>query len=430
MPRIRKQDQSVYDSLTISFKKFQKNIKENSKNIFESFIALFISVITAVSAGLLLGKYQETLLLLPGLIILVPAALGMRGNLYTSLGSRLSSALHIGTLDKFSMKNRIMSDNVKANITLTIVSSVILGGIAELLSRALGIESIGLFSFVLISFIGGVLAGLVLLLITFGTAMISYKRGWDLDNIQAPLITALGDFVTIPFLLVAAFIVQGLQFYSGYISIIAIIIIAIAVLNLVLTLIAKPDNKGLSYKFIVIQSLPILTIAILFDVIAGIIIQSNIHAIVAIPILLVIFPALNEESGNIGSILASRLATKLHLGTLDVNLQISKEVRTEFINSYFLAFLIFPLTAIVAYFFGAFLGIGGMTLTSMLAVLLIAGYIMTTFGIISGFLISMLSFKYGLDPDNVTIPMLTSLTDIFSVVSLIAVLQLFGILAV
>ncbi|MEK6853933.1 MAG: magnesium transporter, partial [Nanoarchaeota archaeon] len=256
--KTRAGDRSVYDSVADSFNKFRRNLKENSKTIVESFIALFISVITAVSAGLLLGKYQEILLLLPGLIVLIPATLGMRGNLFAAMGSRLGSALHLGTLDKFSMKNTIVRDNVKANITLTIVMSVILGAMAELLSRALGIESIGLFSFVLISFVGGVLAGLLLLAITFGTAIISYRRGWDLDNIHAPLITALGDFVTIPFLLIAALIVQGVQIHFGYIFIVSIVVMAIAILNLFAALIAKPDKQGFSYKFIVIQSLPVL----------------------------------------------------------------------------------------------------------------------------------------------------------------------------
>ncbi len=429
-PRRAAKDPSVYDSLSESFRQLRANLKENSRAIFESFVALFISVIAAVSAGLLLGKYQETLLLLPGLIVLVPAALGMRGNLFAALGSRLGSALHIGTLDRFSMQNTVVRDNVKANITLTIVMSVLLGVMAEVLSRAIGIESIGLFSFILISFVAGILGGIVLLAITFGTAILAYRRGWDLDNIHAPLITALGDFVTIPFLLIAAFIVQYTQLHIGYISIIAIVIIAIAAINLLLALRAKPDSQGFSYKFIVFQSLPVLLLAGLLDSAAGIIIESDIHAIAAVPIVLVVIPAFLEEGGNIGNILASRLSTKLHLGTLDVDLQVGKEVKSEFLMTYFLAIVIFPVTAIIAYFFGAALGIGGISLLNMIAIISFAGFILTTIAIISTFIISILSFKYGMDPDNVTIPIITSLIDLIGIISLIIVLELFGVIAV
>src|SRR3989344_470218 len=99
MPRIKqtpRKDRSVYDSFYSGIDELKRRLSENSRSIVEGFFALFISIITAVSAGILLGKYQETLLLLPGLIIMIPPALGMRGNLYTSLGSRLGSALHMG----------------------------------------------------------------------------------------------------------------------------------------------------------------------------------------------------------------------------------------------------------------------------------------------------------------------------------------------
>ena len=98
--------------------------------------------------------------------------------------------------------------------------------------------------------------------------------------------------------------------------------------------------------------------------------------------------------------------------------------------SYFLAILIFPLTAILAYFFGAFFGIGGITLLNMIAIVGFAGFILTTIAIISTFIISILSFKYGFDPDNITIPIITSFIDLIGVISLIIVLQLFGVIAV
>ena len=65
---------------------------------------------------------------------------------------------------------------------------------------------------------------------------------------------------------------------------------------------------------------------------------------------------------------------------------------------------------------------------NMILIMLIAGYILTTIAIISTFIVSILSFKHGLDPDNVTIPVITAMIDVVGVVSLIAVLQLFGIL--
>lgn len=35
----------------------------------------------------------------PGLLVLIPGAIGMRGNIFGSFASRLSTALHIGIID-------------------------------------------------------------------------------------------------------------------------------------------------------------------------------------------------------------------------------------------------------------------------------------------------------------------------------------------
>jgi mgtE-like transporter len=49
-----------------------------------------------VFAGALFGHSTETLDILPGLIVLVPALIGLRGNINTTMGSRLGSAVHMG----------------------------------------------------------------------------------------------------------------------------------------------------------------------------------------------------------------------------------------------------------------------------------------------------------------------------------------------
>src|SRR5690348_15953425 len=61
------------------------------------FVALLISAGTGLIAGITLGKISTTIEELPGLIILVPAAVGMRGNVFGALGSRLGTSVHAGT---------------------------------------------------------------------------------------------------------------------------------------------------------------------------------------------------------------------------------------------------------------------------------------------------------------------------------------------
>ena len=84
----------------------------NVKLLKESFTSLLLSAVTAVFAGIFLGTFKELFILLPGLIVLIPAAIGMRGNIFAALGSRLGSAFHLGTITRFSMKNPTIKNNI------------------------------------------------------------------------------------------------------------------------------------------------------------------------------------------------------------------------------------------------------------------------------------------------------------------------------
>ena len=284
----------------------------------------------------------------------------------------------------------------------------------------------GIASFIAISVIGGMIAGVILIFITIGIAIASYKRGWDLDNIQAPLITAFGDFFTIPSLLLATFIVQGYNFIVIDIAVIAVIL---AVLNLFYIFIRKEEvvYRSGSYKTIVLQSVLILAAAGAIDVLAGVMLESKIHSIASVPILLVLLPVFLEEGGNIGNTLASRISTKLHLGTLDTKLEVGKEVRKEFLISYILSIFIFPITGFFVYGFSYIFGIQLLPLADLIFISTFAGYILTTVIIIVTFLISIAAFRFGFDPDNITIPVVTAIADILGVISLLIVLSVFGI---
>ena len=64
----------------------------------ESMLAVLVSLVIVVLAGVLFSSLREALIALPGLMLLVPGALAMRGNIYASLGARLGTALHTGQL--------------------------------------------------------------------------------------------------------------------------------------------------------------------------------------------------------------------------------------------------------------------------------------------------------------------------------------------
>ena len=112
-------------------------------------------------AGALLGSMAPTLELLPGLLVLIPAIVGLKGNIDTTLGARLGSATHMGlvTTGKGWLGNREMKQNLHAVLVLSLMMSVAAGLLAHFTCVILGLPSAGPVALILIAVISGTLSG-------------------------------------------------------------------------------------------------------------------------------------------------------------------------------------------------------------------------------------------------------------------------------
>src|SRR5205814_981833 len=77
--------------------RFVALVRADFAGVRAGFFALLISSGADLVTGLALASITNTLKALPGLIILIPAAIGMRGNIFGGLGSRLGTQIHAGT---------------------------------------------------------------------------------------------------------------------------------------------------------------------------------------------------------------------------------------------------------------------------------------------------------------------------------------------
>ena len=66
---------------------------------FEGLPALVLSSFGGIIAGIILGGMKAEIQAVPGLLVLIPALLAIRGNVYGSLGARLSTGLHQGLIE-------------------------------------------------------------------------------------------------------------------------------------------------------------------------------------------------------------------------------------------------------------------------------------------------------------------------------------------
>ncbi|KYK30778.1 MAG: hypothetical protein AYK22_03145 [Thermoplasmatales archaeon SG8-52-3] len=161
----------------------------------------------AIVAGSTLGVMIDLLKEIPGLIVVVPAIIALRGNISTAFGSRLGSAYHLGIINSENLWNEELKQNIMGSLILSLFVSIIIGLLAYLTSFVLGVypDPIKLISIVLIA---GVISAVILNLMTIVIIYLVFKRGYDPDNITGPALATFGDIVTMVCLFGSAFLVE------------------------------------------------------------------------------------------------------------------------------------------------------------------------------------------------------------------------------
>ena len=379
--------------------------RDVSRVLGETFTALFICAIGDLIAGILLSGMTGTLEMLPGLLVLIPGAIGMRGNIFGALGSRLGSNLHIGTLTPELKRSPILNQNIASAIILTIIMSIFLAFAAKAFCMLLGFSSISLAEFTVISVLGGIFSGALLLPATILISIKSYENGWDPDNVTTPLIAASGDLFTIPSILLAVYILLAIR--NGYVeTVLFILFIIIGIMGFIYGI-----KRGTHLKKIIIHSTPTLFLSSIFGTTAGTILNGSFSTILSNPSILALVPLFSGESGDMVSILGARLSSGLHIGSIESSLRPSGGALRNFAIIIILAVIIYPLIGVLAYL-GSFLtGAESIALGKMIFISTSAGLMLTPFMLLIAFYLNAMSYRKGLDPDNIVIPLSTSLTD-------------------
>jgi mgtE-like transporter len=389
------------------------------RTIGQGFVALVISSLGSLVAGIALGSITGTLEALPGLMVLVPAAIGMRGNIFGALGSRLGTSIHAGLYEPSRQREGILHQNIYAVSVLTLAVSLLEGGLAKTLSVAFGVESISMVDFVVIAVLGGVLSSFVVGAFTVALSQGAYRRGWDLDSVAGPLITAAGDMVTVPALFLATFLV-GIRWVTPVVAAVLVVVaLSLTVRGLLTDLPAT--------RRILRESLPILAVAGGVDIFAGIVVEARLDRFLTLPALLVLIPPYLEGEGALGAILSSRLASKLHLGAVSPRGRPEAVAWLDASIVFMFSLVNSVLTGIAAHLAARLIGLASPGLATMIAITVLAGLIATLPVLLVAYYTAVATFRIGLDPDNHGIPMITSAMDFVGVISLIVALLAFGV---
>ncbi|MEX0658109.1 MAG: magnesium transporter [Egibacteraceae bacterium] len=393
---------------------------QERRTLRQGFVALAISSGVGMAAGAVLGSMDELLAALPGLLLLVPAAIGMRGAIFGALAARLGTGILTGQFTTAWDRRSFTAQNVEAAALLTLFSSALAAVAARALASAFGLPSIAVWKLMVISMVGGLLASVFILLMVIALARTAQRRDWDMDAIGAPLVTTVGDIVTLPALVLATFLVADARVSA----VLGGLLLAGAVAAVWFGL----RSPGQITRRIMLESLPVLTYAAIVDILAGGVLEARLDAFVDSPALLVLIPPFIANCGSLGGILSARLGSELHLGLITPRSWPEKVAAFEGSITVLFSITAFSGVGLVAHTVAVLFGFDSPGLATMIGIALLGGLLAFFFMFVVAYYAATATFRFGWDPDNHGIPIVTATMDFLGVLCLVAAISLFGVI--
>jgi mgtE-like transporter len=353
-----------------------------------TFPALLLCLIFDFVGGTFLGGYFEKLMVsYPIILVVLPGIMGLRGNIYGALASRFTTSLFLGEM-KPSLRDRKVFEGLVLGITLSLLPVILLWfvGFVKVGKNALEVLAILLSSTIFVS-----------ILLSYATAVVSvipFRKGVDPDAVASPLITSIADLLTIP-MLIAFIIFFEVDRYLFYVVLIALIF------TFLLFLLKFKLDRRVFFE----MSIILVTLAVIEGVSGGIL-ESYSEYIYRTFILSVIYPAILDSLGNYGCVIGSKTSTRLHLGEIDklLDMRSASDIASLLSTSIPLSLIMYSLGYIISTSLGK---------SASINYEFFLLYPIVAFGVmLLGYLLAFVSYRFGLDPDNVTVPTITTLADL------------------
>eukprot|EP00050_Salpingoeca_kvevrii_P021947 m.118811 g.118811 ORF g.118811 m.118811 type:complete len:449 (+) comp9534_c0_seq5:107-1453(+) len=367
--------------------------------VVQVFPSLMIAGFGMVAAGSLLDVVQhwDLFIEVSELFILVPALLGLKGNLEMTLASRLSTAAHRGELSDHRCWPLVTS-----NLLLVQIQAITVGFAAAIFSVLMGVIfhhefSIRHVCLLLASSIATAsLASGLLGLVMVGIVILSTRFHVNPDNIATPLAASLGDLVTLSSLTAVAQPLYKLMHPQPWVA----PVVALSFIVLIGPW-AKRKLDDSPVSSILYARWPWVSVlsAMVLSSLAGVILERFVSQFAGLAVLA---PIINGIGGNLGAVLASKISTSLHTQ--------SKENLTR------TAQVLFSLVIPISIFFLMIVNLLGVGHTSM-TIFFINGYLLAAMLQVLLLLVltrKLVKFIWNCkqDPDNIAIPLVTACGDL------------------
>ena len=184
----------------------------------------------------------------------------------------------------------------------------------------------------------------------------------------------------------------------------------------------EPLDDQWEIKPMVMTMVPLLAALSILQMVSGSVLETFEEVLLTNPALLILVPVQIGTAGNLGSIMCSRLSTQLHLGTFEFTAD-DPEIRANSGAILGLGVTVFSIVGVAAWAIGRALG-GTLGLVEVVTISLVSGVLLAVFVVVVSVVAVSTSYRWGYNPDDTTIPVVTNVCDITGV------LILFGVITV
>ncbi len=169
--------------------------------------------------------------------------------------------------------------------------------------------------------------------------------------------------------------------------------------------------------------LPVLLVLTVVEIGSGLVLGSFESTLLRYPTLLALVPVTIGTAGNLGSILAARLSTAFHLGTLSFSRE-DEVLAGNAVATVVLAITVFPVVGFGAWVLTWLISGTQLGLLTVVIVSLLSGIALAFIAVAVTLVATYVAYRFELDPDDVVIPVVTNTCDVLGVIVLFAVVKI------
>jgi len=373
--------------------------------------------IFGIAAGTIIAYYSGLFAKAPWAVVIYPPILSARGVIGGLFCGRLSTALHLGTIQPRLFGNtKSFYLLFQAIVIMTFEASLMMSLIAALF-RGFG-EFLGLINVFMATM---ALALIVISPLTLTVSFMSFKRGLDPDIILYPIESTVADLLITSIYITVLSLFLANSLFWGYVF----AFISLALLLTSAFFLVKNAREPEFIKTLKESLLTLVLVSFIVNVAGATL--GKVEELIRgkeLSQVYIVYPALIDTIGDVGAVVGSTATTKLALGTLKASFSSMKNHFMEVSGAWAASLIMYFAYSVLALLItGTFAPISLVTFTFFLFTV---NVLAASLIILVSYSVAILTYQRGLDPDNFEIPIESSLADSITTISLLVALVLWA----